>query len=299
MWGAAENQLGDLAMKLLAACKSGALPTVRSIAPKLYGGIKPLASDPSTQLPPIQAMLATAAKNGRVDIMRYLMTTMPACINAERRWNPPVPYPIDQLPEQWRHAWWDIVVLGALQSSHIPVVQLLLNEGLGVNYVMEKLGPPLIVAIYKKDAAMARFLLERGAEPNGVSWVMEESFLALATKHPSCDILTALLDHGANIPGSRALFAAARAGNLAAAEVLLVRGADVNEVANLDFYDDRRDNLGTALHAAAEHGKSDMVAFLLKHGARTDLKNGDSMIARDIAEKHGKTDVVKMLDKAE
>ncbi|KAG5987907.1 hypothetical protein E4U43_004910 [Claviceps pusilla] len=270
----AEKQLGDLATKLVAACKSGALPTVRSIAPKLYAGTQPLAANPSTQLPPLRAVLATAAENGRVDIMRYLMTNMPDCINARQRWSPKLPYPREQLPQQWKDAAdWEIVVERAVESSHIPVVQLLLDQGMEVDYVLDRVGTILYLAIVGQDAAMARFLLDKGADPNEACFPTLQSYLSLAAERPSCDVLVELLDHGAKIPGSQALLAAAKAGNIATAEVLLARGADVNEVVLWNLGDEPL-NLGTALHSAAEHGKTDMVAFLLKHGARTDLKNG-------------------------
>lgn len=241
-------------------------------------------------------MLAIAAENGRVDIMRYLMTNMPDCINARQRWSPKLPYPREQLPQQWKDTDWEIVVERAVESSHIPVVQLLLDQGMEVDYVLDRIGTILYLAIVGQDAAMARFLLDKGADPNEACFPTLQSYLSLAAERPSCEVLIQLLDHGAKIPGSQALLAAAKAGNLAAAEVLLVRGANVDEVVLWNLLGDEPLNLGTALHGAAEHGKTDMVAFLLKHGARTNLKDGDSMTARDIAEKHGKIDVIKMLD---
>ncbi|KAG6005293.1 hypothetical protein E4U21_000268 [Claviceps maximensis] len=292
---APKKQLAEAATRLLAACKSGALPTVRATAQSLYGGSPAAASSPSTAIPPLKVVLATAAEHGQADVLRYLMRHMPACVDAPRPWNPPLPCPAEQLAEPWKSApspwaWGDLVIHRAVLSSQPPVVQALLDAGMEVDCYLDKIGTPLLLAIQNQDAVMTRFLLDKGANPNETSWVMHDSLLALVAGHQppsssSRDVLVALLDHGARIPGSRALYAAARAGNLAAAELLLERGADVNEIAYLGLYQDSRENVGTALHVAAEHGHTAMVELLLKHGARRDIKNELSETARDVARK--------------
>lgn len=176
------------------------------------------------------------------------------------------------------------------------MVQTLLDAGMDVDHEIDKIGTPLGVAILRQNVEMVRFLLGKGANANEIGWMPPITFLARAASRPSLDILIALLDHGAKIAGSGALFTAAEAGNVAAAEVLLERGMDVDEVMKMEVLGDAGDNLGTALHAAAEHGQSEMVKFLLTKGARRDDKNGDGSTVRDVAEGEGKTEIMKILD---
>ncbi|KAG5974648.1 hypothetical protein E4U55_008119 [Claviceps digitariae] len=294
MYGAGK-QLGDLGARLLAACKSGSLSTVRSIAPRLYGESKPAAASFSTEIPPLRLVLAAAAEHGHADILRYLMTSMSACANIRDPWNPPLPW------ESWeRLGYDDMVIPKAVASSNPSVVQVLLDAGMNVNHQLDRDGTPLYHAIMEGDVAMVKFLLEKGADPNDAD-ISLRSFLAVAAREPPCDVLITLLDHGAKLPGSHALYAAAEEGNIAAAEVLLERGADVNEFMTFDLFQEKTQErtYGTPLHEAARCGKTDMVAFLLKHGANKELKDEYSETPRDIAVAFGKMDVVKILDEAE
>ncbi|KAG6037307.1 hypothetical protein E4U41_005208 [Claviceps citrina] len=291
-----ESQLGDMATRLLAACAQGSLPVVRSTAPALYqsaGG----SPSPAT-VPPLKVVLATAAQHGQAAILSYLMSSLPACAGAASPWNPPLQAP-GALPERWREAQYaDLVVLRAVQSSSPGVVQALLDAGMMVDHEMDKMGPPLGVAITDQNVAMVDFLLGKGANANAVNWIPPRTFLARAAALPSTDIVVALLEHGARVQGSGALFAASEAGNLAAARVLLQRGADVNEVVTMELWGDARDVLGTALHAAAAHGRADMARLLLEHGAGKDALDGDSNTPRTVAEREGRADIVEILDEA-
>ncbi|CAI6101075.1 unnamed protein product [Clonostachys chloroleuca] len=131
---------------------------------------------------------------------------------------------------------------------------------------------------------MVKFLLEKGADLNGILWIPPWSFLAHAATLPSIDILNALLDHGAKLPRwgtSRWL-----------------RGMDVNELDRWNMTDRLDDLIGTPLHGAVVDEQGEMVRFLLSRGARTDIKDGEGKTARDIAETGERVEMVKILDEA-
>lgn len=295
-----ESNLHSLSSRLLTACKQGSLSTVRSIAPVLYAPSSSSASKSplSWVVAPIEIALATAAKHGQAPVLHYLLTSVPSCSTSPTPWQPLTEYP-SPLPEEWKEAHYsDLVVLRAVESSSTSVVQTLLDAGMKVDHQIDKIGTPLGVAILRQSVEMVTFLLDKGANANEIGWMPPISFLARAASLPSRDILIALLDHGAKSSGSGALFMAAETGNIPAVEVLLDRGMDVDEVMKMELFGDERDNLGTALHAATEHEQAEMILYLLNKGARRDLKNGEGNTPRDVAQKGGKSEIVKIFDEA-
>ncbi|KAF1959242.1 hypothetical protein CC80DRAFT_591298 [Byssothecium circinans] len=100
---------------------------------------------------------------------------------------------------------------------------------------------------------MVRFLLEKGVDPNGRYWIPFDSFLMKTASLSSPNIMISLLDHDAAIQGSLVLSSAAEEGRIDSAKILLERGADINEVFDLDLDGDEDDIVGTALHVAVKH----------------------------------------------
>jgi ankyrin repeat protein len=95
----------------------------------------------------------------------------------------------------------------------------------------------LIIAIDEGDLTTARLLLEHGADPNAqTSEVMASTpVLSKAAAIGRTDLIELLLDWGAAVDlpnnwGETALGRAARAGQVAAARLLLSRGANPNHV---------------------------------------------------------------------
>lgn len=161
-------------------------------------------------------------------------------------------------------------------------------------------GSTLGVAIDSHRVEVVRFLLEKGADPNGWSYVEFISHLAHAASVKNQEAFQLLLDNGAQPQQSGALWEAAEGGNNNAAEILIDRGVDVNEVIPFDVYEylnERyesfrtpqlsqfagRTRRGTPLHAAAKNNQVEMVRFLLSKGANKDLKNLRAETAEDIA----------------
>ena len=74
--------------------------------------------------------------------------------------------------------------------------------------------------------------------PHRNSYVTSISHLAHAARFENQEIIKLSLDHGAHLQVSGALWQAAEAGNIAAAEVLVDRGVDVDEIIPDKNHDD-------------------------------------------------------------
>ena len=280
---------------LLKACAQGSLSSVKTFAPQLYttAGIDKRA------VPPLRLAIGTAAENGHSNILRYFFTNMPQCQQSTHGpWNPKSDIHEHEVPKEWQLSVQlpDYVLDRTLKGGRPAVVQTLLDFGLNVNHPMDKIGSPLTVAIQRQDVEMVRFLLSKGADANDQYWIPFDSVLERAAYLPSLEIVTLLLEYGANVQTSRALKGAAESGHIDAAVLLLEHGADVNQVFRHHLWDDDdpRDTIGTALHVAVQHDQEDFVRFLLQRGARTDLANGEGITPRQLADAEEKTEMVKL-----
>lgn len=130
----------------------------------------------------------------------------------------------------------------AASRNHTQIIETMLEAGVPVDYGadMVNLQSPLSRAIISGHDGAARFLLEKGANPNGQSGRYR------------------------NTP----LYGASRCGNIAMVTTLLQAGAHV------DAFSGARD--GTALRGAAKEGKSEVVELLLKVGANVNTSNNGS-----------------------
>jgi len=138
----------------------------------------------------------------------------------------------------------------AMQSNQREIVQLLVSKGADI--------PPLHFAIYIKDEAKAKSLIEGGADVNK------------------------------RTPFGTPLHQAAGAGLKDVAELLIEKGADVNAKPNWDW---------TPLHSAAEEGHKDIVELLIAKGANVNARDGGSQTPLFYAKKEGHTEIVELLRK--
>jgi ankyrin repeat protein len=137
---------------------------------------------------------------------------------------------------------------------------------------------PLFRAVMNNDVEVIRALLDKGANPNIFS-MGTTPFLMAAGMNP----------YGGRGGGGGG-GAAAPAPNMELLDLLLQHGADVNtQVTGVLTYSMRisrtvSNTEGTsALHAAVQSGRADLVRYLLDHGARTDLKDRSDRTAVDVA----------------
>src|SRR5262249_49265948 len=135
---------------------------------------------------------------------------------------------------------------------------------------------PMLRALVNNDTEVVRVLLDKGANPNIVGMGVSPFLLAA----------------GANPYGGRGGGAGAAAGTTVNTEILdlmIQHGADVNaqvtEVATYTMRISRQpsDSEGiTALHAAVQSGRADLVRYLLAHGARTDIVDASGRTPLDV-----------------
>lgn len=120
--------------------------------------------------------------------------------------------------------------------------------------------PPMAMAVFFGHGALARRLIERGADVNAAAGNAQRVAAAHAAA-ARCDHETMRL--------------------------LLERGADPNARQQLDY---------TPLHGAASRGDVEMAKLLLAHGAHRDAKGSDGMTAADVARKYGKHEFAEWLE---
>jgi ankyrin repeat protein len=136
---------------------------------------------------------------------------------------------------------------------------------------------PLFRAVMNNDMEVVRALVDKGANPNIFS-MGTTPFLMAAGVNP----------YGGRGGGGGG--GAAAAPNMELVDLLMQHGADVNsQVTGVLSYSMRISRTisntdGTsALHAAVQSGRAELVRYLLDHGARTDLKDGSERTALDVA----------------
>jgi len=120
--------------------------------------------------------------------------------------------------------------------------------------------PPVGLAIFFGHGALARWLIEHGADVNAAADNPQRVTPAHAAA-ATCDHETMRL--------------------------LLQRGADPNARQQMDY---------TPLHGAASRGDVEMAQLLVAHGADRNAKASDGMTAADVARKYGKGEFAEWIE---
>ena len=147
---------------------------------------------------------------------------------------------------------------------------------------------PLMIAVYKEDYDMVKYLLDKGANPNA-SNNENKTALMIANDDGNFDISKLLIEQGANINtqdeyGLTALMNAAMIGDYEMVKFLLENGANINT----------KDNDGnTVLYYNIyydHYGKEEMIEnakkifnLLIKYGADVNTKDNDGASLLDIS----------------
>jgi ankyrin repeat protein len=215
----------------------------------------------------------------------------------------------NSVPRKWR-IYEDGVILDAIEGKDpIKIFEVFFDYGMSANYNLDRAISPLARAIGRK-IDFAHFLLRKGANPNGRYIFEKDTFLGAAAIQPALDMLNLLIQFGARLQGSHALRQAAQYRRICNARRLLELGADVNEVFTRPDYDrpyvERETIWGCALHFAIKGGElnvpvqdspAEMVQFLLDHGARTDILDGDGKTPLQVAQVTRQRDVIQVFRK--
>jgi imidazolonepropionase-like amidohydrolase len=206
-----------------------------------------------------------AVGNGSIDFVNMLISEG-ADVNVKSNWNQtPLQYAArlghKEIVELLLSHGADVNYVGedwdktaaehAMNSNHTEIVQLLISKGADIS--------PLHFALYMKDEAKARSLIEGGADVNQRA-SNGSTYLSRAINWDLKDI----------------------------AELLIARGADVNAGSSWGW---------TPLHGAAEKGYKDIVELLITEGANVNARDGDDRTPLFYAKDEGYAEIVELLRK--
>ena len=151
----------------------------------------------------------------------------------------------------------------AAKTGDVAAITAALDAGADID-ASEGGGTPLYFAVKKGHLAAAKLLIERGADVNVGSNYWGD-LLTIATAKLRVDLMTLLLEHGANpnstFDGESVLHVAAKYGCLACVKVLVEAGADVNA----PTYDSHA-STRTPIHIAIRYGYPEVADYLMAHG---------------------------------
>lgn len=155
---------------------------------------------------------------------------------------------------------------------------------------------PLVVATKANRVAVARALLEAGADPNAKDNIQDSAFLYAGAEGLN-EILEATLAHGADVKstnrfGGTALIPASEHAHVETVRTLIAAGVPINHINDLGW---------TAMHEAIVLGNGDrdhatVVDLLLDAGADASIPDGDGVLPRQLALNAGFDEIVDVID---
>jgi ankyrin repeat protein len=176
---------------------------------------------------------------------------------------------------------------GRRASHSVKTADVLLDAGLDVNQEAFREGTwkatPLWYAIARgENLALARHLLARGSDPNHCLWA--------AAFRDDLAAIDLLLDHGADIEavaeGETPFLGAVKVSHFESAEALLKRGANPN-------FKDR--NGMTALHYMLKKGSDKShLRMVIRHGARGDIPDANGVTAAQLLARKRDPELAKL-----
>lgn len=177
----------------------------------------------------------------------------------------------------------------AAERGHLKAVEVLLEAGANANGRGGWYSSPLVSAIMGHNTDAIDLLIENGAHIRPVSKRDRHPLWAAASQGLG-DVVRDLVNRGASIKGSEALYAAASSGELEVVETLLSLGADPDECGGAKYH--------TPLGAASAEGHLAVVRRLIKAGANVEYSDTRMGNALQIAACRGHSDCVRVLVKA-
>jgi ankyrin repeat protein len=156
---------------------------------------------------------------------------------------------------------------------------------------------------FVNDEYLCRWLIDKGASPNAKG-EMDVTPMSVAVRTASMSTIRLLLGRCRGIKGGQLLhFAVEREAEdaLEVIELLLKLGCPIDSVM---FQDDPRSWMewrlgepGTPLFTAVQNGKTEIVDFLLSHGANPSKPSKKGRTPLEIAKNDGHTSIVGLLER--
>ncbi|MEP7294719.1 MAG: ankyrin repeat domain-containing protein [Burkholderiales bacterium] len=180
----------------------------------------------------------------------------------------------------------------AIRNDNAGTINGLLDRGFDPNTRDEKGRPGLTIAIQERSLKAAGALLARPATDVDALNQAGESALMMAALKGDMAGMELLLKRGAKVdqPGWSAILYAATGPEPKAVELLLDRGAAIDATSP---------NQSTPLMMAAQYGSEESVKLLLARGADARRRNQLNLGAVDFARKSGREALAKLLEQAQ
>lgn len=182
----------------------------------------------------------------------------------------------------------------AVKNERLEVARTLLASGAGVATRSLKGSPPLGFAAQTGNMAIIRLLVEHGADLEARADTGDTP-LTSSAKFGRLDAVSYFLDAGVGIdnPGprdgnkheARALWVAAMNGHLDVVKLLLERGAEINATTRGD----------TVVMEVAKTDKTEMLRYLIAHGANVHHRAGQTREALMYAAYNGRVENIRIL----
>ncbi|KAF2142697.1 uncharacterized protein K452DRAFT_318266 [Aplosporella prunicola CBS 121167] len=246
-------------------------------------------------VPPIQA----ACEGGHTEVVRLLINLDPTTVpNSQRHLREAASGNhmelLRFLLDHFDYPDWikNLALSGACFYGNEEAARFLLNRGADPNTrdIENRDRHTLAIASQRGHIAIVRLLLSRGVDANYYNnWSYNPDAIVWAASRGYTRIIEVLLDAGANVNGAKStLAAAAERGHVGAAKLLLDRGFDVNRPGVVG---DRKGGAGrTAVSQACQYGHTSMVRLLVEYGC--DIYYPGHMIR---AKEYGHKDVIATL----
>jgi ankyrin repeat protein len=188
-------------------------------------------------------------------------------------------------------------LVAAVSAGDLGGVRRALDQGISPDAIF---GRPLEIAAVAGNVPITRLLLERGATPVRLGNVGWSPLQQAALFNGNTEVIGLLLDAGADVneatsTGATPVSIAAGAGNLAELELLLARGGDVKGFARPGCRP-RHPPLVSAVRGGT--GSPQLLQRLIDAGADVDAADDEGVTPVIAAAAFGRTDLIEFLVRA-
>lgn len=191
----------------------------------------------------------------------------------------------------------------AIREGHLEIVRRLVENGADLEPTCDPHHncKPLGYAIFSRQWRIAEYLVEAGADLNGIGAYSDPPLTKALERSDSAegrDMVRHLIEAGADVNQPNAFGVSPFVGTCGSGDVELLKlmidhGALVNDV--FPNRTSTKDAGRTCLHRAVTAGDADAVTLLVEHGADPELMDAAGTTPRSLAEEAERTDLLDAL----